>query len=95
MLTPEEQKTLDNLTPAEKRELDLAKQLLRALVQGPVENVGGGVFCMTPLSGRPESLTLNPSDMYIAVRCLQRLGYGVERTDAGGTPRWILTSLPI
>lgn len=92
-MKPEHQDILDNLTPAERRELDLAKRLLTALVKGPVMNLGG-IVCNQPIRGKFESLKMNSTDMHDAVRCLQRLNYGVERTDAGGSPTWVLTSMP-
>jgi len=92
MLTPELQSIIDNLTPAERRELDLAKRLLAALVRGQVYNLGG-IFC-NRADDLPNHLQFSHTDMHDAVRCLQRLGYGVDRVDAGGSPTWELTSMP-
>ena len=90
-----EKDDLDNppLSSSEKRELDLAKRLAKALYRGPVRNFGG-IFTGKRAEPRKELQGFTQSDMYTAVRCLQRLGYGIERTDAGGQPTWELTSVP-
>ena len=91
-LTPQEKAILDNLTPWERKELDLAKRLLAALVNGPVYALGG-IFYGHPINVS-KSLRFSQTDIHDAVRCLQRLGYGIERADAGGSPTWILTATP-
>lgn len=42
------------------------------------------------LRGPVHNFDFPPRNMYVAVRCLQRLGFPVERTDSGGTPTWQL-----
>ena len=92
MTTEKVREIIDNLTPSEKKELDLAKRLLTALLKGPVMNLGGS-FCIS-VDGKLESLKFDHTDMCDAVRCLQRLNCEVYRTDAGGRPTWALFSMP-
>ncbi len=77
------------LTPEKKAELELAARLLNALQYGPVNNFGMfGVFRQHPLPSI--YLRFSGAEMHTAVRCLQRLGFPVERTDSGGNPQWEL-----
>jgi len=69
------------LTKEEKEELRLATILLKALVKGPV------YFFDLPI------LHIWHGDMYTAVKCLNRLGIKVERTDSGGKPTWEIISI--
>lgn len=89
MLTAKEQQVLNSLSPMEKRTLENAKTLLKALVVGSVRGFGG-IFCDKDMN----SLRMGCTDMHDAVRLLQNLGCSIERADAGGSPTWILTKLP-
>ena len=65
------------MTQQRQEELELASQLLKALLLGPVHRHNlPRCMCMT--------------DMRIAVQCLTQMGIKVERTDAGGNPTWQL-----
>jgi hypothetical protein len=79
------------LTDIEKRELDLTKKLLEALL------LDGKVFCDGFVYSKSKPSIMNRADMYIAVNCLNRLKVKigdytckVERIDAGGRPTWAL-----
>ena len=79
------------LTPIEQKELDLVKKLLTSLLKhGSVYSIGS-IYDKT-------GFVMCQSDMYIAVRCLNRLNFkigdytvNVGRMDAGGRPTWGLT----
>ena len=68
----------------EDREYNLAKKLLEAVMDGPVYNIGG-------ISDCHGNYLMNQTDMYLAVRTLDKVGISVRRVDAGGSPTWRLS----
>jgi hypothetical protein len=77
------------VTDQERRTLENAKTVLKALIMGEV--CFFGFFC---IKGRQESLRISQIEMHDAVRLLNRLGFVVSRVDSGAYATWRLEDCP-
>ncbi len=76
-----------NLTSTQ-REFTLAVRLLEDLMVGKVYAISGCIY------NTNHDYVMSTIDMYDTVCRLGKLGFIIERTDAGGSPTWELTSVP-
>jgi len=78
----------DSISPKRKAELSRLAVALHALSKGPIRNVGS-LMCDVDMN----FLKFRPSDMYEIIRDAFKFGITIERTDAGGTPTWVIAHL--